>query len=98
MRKLIFTGGLCGLLALLGAGAAWSAVTVKRIAFQGWEGAYQLSNGTVEVVFVPQIGRIMRYGFVGGPNALWVNPTLQGKTTDFSQPIKDWNNYGGDKV
>jgi hypothetical protein len=91
-------GWLCGVMLLAGLSAARSEVTVKQVTFEGWEGAYQLSNGTVEVVFVPQIGRIMRYGFVGGPNALWVNPTMKGKTTDLSRPVTEWNNYGGDKV
>jgi hypothetical protein len=77
---------------------AQAAVTVKTITYNGWKGAVQLSNGTVEVVIVPQIGRIMRYGFVGGPNVLWNNAALSGKTTDLTSASKDWNNYGGDKL
>ena len=72
---------------------AWSASTTKD-----GRGAYRLSNGKVELVFVPQIGRIMRYGPVNGANVLWNNPDLLGKTTDLSKPVTDWPNYGGDKL
>ena len=73
-------------------------VTVKTIVYNGWKDAVQMSNGTVEVVIVPQIGRIMRYGYAGGPNVLWNNPDLAGKTTDLTSANKDWQNYGGDKL
>ena len=78
--------------------SAQAAVTVKTVTYNGWKGAVQMSNGTVEIVIVPQIGRIMRYGFVGGPNMLWNNIALAGKTTDLASASKDWNNYGGDKL
>lgn len=77
---------------------ARATVRIQRIDYHGWAGAYRLSNQAVELVFVPQIGRIMRYGYIGGKNVLWENPKLAGKTTDFSRPVTDWNNYGGDKL
>ena len=45
---------------------------------------------------VPQIARIMRYGYVGERNVFWENPDLAGKTIDMNS--KDWSNYGGDKI
>ena len=37
--------------------------------------AIRLYNGTVNLIIVPSLGgRIMRYGYVGGPNVLWNNP------------------------
>ena len=86
-------------IALLTGGAKMTAaqVTVKRITYNGWKGAYRLANKTTELVFVPQIGRIMRYGGVEGANLLWNNRELDGKTTDLAHPPKDWQNYGGDK-
>ncbi len=66
--------------------------------YNGWKNATQIANGTVEVVVVPQIGRIMRYGFTGNANVLWNNTTLNGKVTDLNAPGKDWINYGGDKL
>src|ERR1051325_5584720 len=98
MQKGIGIGLLCALLALVSVLAAKAAVKVERVAYRGWQGSYRMTNGTVDLVFVPQIGRIMRYGYVDGPNVLWENAALAGKTTDFSQPVTDWQNYGGDKV
>lgn len=77
---------------------AAARVNVTRIDYHGWKGAYRMSNGTVDLVVVPQIGRIMRYGYVGGPNVLWENPDLLGKLPDVDHPSPDWINFGGDKV
>lgn len=52
--------------------------------------AIRLTDGKTEAVIVPQIGRIMRFAYVGGPNWLWNAPTPQG--LDWG-----WKNYGGDK-
>ncbi len=91
-------GLFIAVLALSGMRAAGGAVSVTQEAYHGWKGAYRLSNGTAELVFVPQVGRILRYGFVGERNILWENPALAGKTTDLVTPPTDWQNYGGDKL
>ena len=78
--------------------SAQAAVTVSQGEYHGWAGVYRLSNGTVDLVFVPQIGRIMRYGYVGERNVLWENTALAGKTTILNPPATDWQNYGGDKL
>jgi hypothetical protein len=77
---------------------ASAEVIIKRITYHGWQNAVHMSNGTVELVFVPQIGRIMRYAYGDGPNLLWENPELFGKTTDLKNTTQDWQNYGGDKL
>ncbi len=77
---------------------AEAQVTVQKVDYQGWTGAYRMANKQVELVFVPQIGRVMRYGYVGEANLLWENPALLGKTTAFNPPPTDWTNYGGDKL
>jgi len=70
------------------------AQRIERISYKGWQDCYRLSNGTVELVIVPSIARIMHYGFVGEPNVLWVNPATEG------MPVKpgEWPNHGGDKA
>jgi hypothetical protein len=73
-------------------------VTCVKVTYNNWKDAYQLSNGAVELVYVPQIGRVMRYAFIGGTNVLWNNPALFGQTTDLAKPGTDWINYGGDKL
>lgn len=73
---------------------ATADVTVTEIDYHGWSHCFRLSNGTVELVVVPKIGRVMRYGYVGGLNLLWENPDLAGKP-----PLASgWTNYGGDKM
>jgi hypothetical protein len=69
-------------------------MAVERLSYKGWSDALRLTNGTVEAVIVPSVGRLMRFGFVGGPNLLWENKAVAGK------PIKlgEWANTGGDKV
>jgi hypothetical protein len=89
---------LCGLAMLAFGGAASAAVTVSQTDYNGWTGAYRLTNGTVELIFVPQIGRIMRYGYLGGPNILWNNPDMAGKAADADDAAKNWPNFGGDKL
>lgn len=70
------------------------AQRVERVSYKGWQDCYRLSNGTVEVVVVPSVARIMHYGFFGEPNVLWVNPATEGV------PVKpgEWPNHGGDKA
>ncbi|NSW77778.1 MAG: hypothetical protein HPY54_01945 [Chthonomonadetes bacterium] len=82
---------------LLGIGLLWTsagAQVVQQVSYRGWQGCYRITNGTVEVVVVPSIARIMHYSFVGEPNVLWVNPATEGK------PVKpgEWPNHGGDKA
>ena len=95
MRKMALAFGLTLLTGNVKMTAA--QITVKKVAYNGWKDAYKLANQTTELVFVPQIGRIMRYGSIGGPNLLWNNRALDGKTTDMKNLPKDWQNYGGDK-
>jgi len=69
-------------------------VKVTTENYKGWPGSMRISNGRVDLVVVPQIGRVMRYGFVDGPNLLWENQAFLGK----SRPGNQWVNYGGDKI
>ena len=71
-------------------------VRVIHETYHGWKGCVRLTNGTVELVVVPSIARIMRYSYVGGKNLLWENPALVGKPPPAS--TRDWINWGGDKL
>ncbi len=71
------------------------AVTVERISYHGWPDCYLLSNGCVEAVVVPAIGRVMQLRLAGetdGP--FWENRVLDGQMHDASD---EWINFGGDK-
>ncbi|PYV48608.1 MAG: hypothetical protein DMG92_13165 [Acidobacteria bacterium] len=44
---------------------------VERFSYRGWQNAYKLSNGAVELIVTADIGpRILFYGFCGGENLL----------------------------
>ncbi len=75
---------------------ASAEVKVEKIDYKGWAGSFRVTNGTVDIVVVPQIGRVMRYGYVDAPNVLWENDALLGKT--FEANPKTYRNYGGDKT
>jgi len=68
-----------------------------RTNYHGWADAILLSNGRVEAVIVPAIGRVMQFRFAGetdGP--FWENESLYGKPPD--PKSTNWLNFGGDKA
>jgi len=75
---------------------------VRVVDYHGWRGSVELTNGAVRVVVVPAIGRVMHLGLADGPNLLWENPALAGRTlpgaplVENGQPV--WANFGGDRV
>ncbi|MGV3617232.1 MAG: hypothetical protein ACO1SV_18040 [Fimbriimonas sp.] len=70
-------------------------VSIKTEVYRGWEDSYRLSNGTVDLVVVPKIGRVMRFGYIGQRNLLWENPKVDGA----SKPTPgEYVAYGGDKM
>ena len=81
------------------ASAAPAPVAVTPISWHGWPRAVKLSNGVVEAVVVPQIGRVMAFEFAGHPetNPLYENPEWTPSKNPIPKP-GEWANYGGDKV
>ena len=78
-----------------------SEICIQKINYKGWDDAVQMTNGVVDVVIVPAIGRIMAYGFCGERNMLWHDPDLEGVVVQediFDQNELEWMNFGGDKV
>ncbi len=57
----------------------------------GGRKAFALTDGRNEAIIVPEIGRVMRFGKIGGPNLLW---NLSGPTP----PRGGYINFGGDKT
>jgi hypothetical protein len=71
--------------------------SVQHIDYKGWKDSLLLSNGLVEAVVVPAIGRVMQLRFVGekdGP--IWENPALSARNA--ARDAEEWANYGGDKT
>ncbi|BBE18611.1 hypothetical protein AQPE_2774 [Aquipluma nitroreducens] len=63
----------------------------EHVIFKGWKNCVKLSNGSVELIVTTDVGpRIIRFGFVDGPNIFYVSPTDKGKTGG-----TDWHLYGG---
>ena len=68
-----------------------------RTNYQGWADSILLSNGRVEAIIVPAIGRVMQFRFAGeaeGP--FWENESLYGQAPDPAST--NWSNFGGDKT
>jgi hypothetical protein len=74
-----------------------SGFSVAPETYHGWPGSYTMSNGVVEVVIVPAIGRVMQFRLRGeerGP--FFENRALDGKPPD--PKATEWVNFGGDKT
>jgi hypothetical protein len=73
-----------------------TGVSVERIPYHGWPGCYLISNGSVEAVVVPAIGRVMQLRLANeADGAFWENRALDGQLHDAGS--NDWINFGGDK-
>jgi len=72
------------------------ATKVERIAYHGWKNALRLQNQRVEVVVVPEVGRVMSFRFRDGANVFWEDCSLDGGRGDWQ--AKEWINFGGDKT
>src|SRR6266536_3501346 len=65
--------------------------------YHGWSNSILVSNGRVEAMIVPAIGRVMQFRFAGeedGP--FWENRVLDGRKPE--PESKEWGNFGGDKT
>jgi len=71
-------------------------MTITPIEYRGWSKALRLSNGLVEAVVVPAIGRVMQFHRVGGENVLWEDESLDGLRSGVD--AEGWSNFGGDKI
>lgn len=71
--------------------AASPSATIERTQWNG-KAALCISNGITEAVVVPAISRVIRFGFVGGPNPLWINNTGE------YHRLGGWTNRGGSRT
>ncbi len=75
---------------LLPAAKSLAATVIERVTYLEMP-SYRLSDGVTEAIAVPQIGRIMRFGKVGGANVLWNAADRHWKPGEYA-------NYGGEKT
>lgn len=67
---------------------------MEKVDYRGWENCYRMNNGLVELVVTGDVGpRIIRFGFVGGPNEFWENERWVGRNAG-----EAWVNYGGHRL
>ena len=73
-----------------------TGVIVTPISYHGWSDCRLLSNGIVEAVVVPSIGRVMQLRHAGETDGVfWENRALDGLL--HQEGSKEWSNFGGDK-
>jgi hypothetical protein len=102
MSQKKFGGKMNPIYALTGIIMIWFSTSiaysdVSQTTHHGWDGAYQMSNGDVALVIVPQIGgRIMAYSLTGLDTLFYQNPDEFGKLYPITP--EPWHNYGGYKV
>ena len=76
-----------------------TGVVKKWEIYRGWN-SISMSNGTIELNIVPEIGgRVVQYA-LDDKEFFWVNPDLEGKLPTETGLTEDggWLNYGGDKL
>jgi hypothetical protein len=70
------------------------SVTVKKIAYGGWKNCCRIANGRVELIVTLDVGpRVIRFGFVGGPNEFKEYERQLGKRGG-----RRWRIYGGHRL
>ena len=71
-----------------------AAVKVEKTEYKGWTNCWRVSNGDVEVIVTGDVGpRVIRYGFIGGPNLFKEFPEQLGKFGEEQFQLR-----GGDRV
>jgi hypothetical protein len=79
---------------LLAAPAIQASVSVQKVEYKGWPNCYRISNGEVELIVTGDVGpRVIRYGFIGGPNLFKEYPDQLGKSGEAKFQMR-----GGDRV
>lgn len=73
-----------------------SGVRVHLGDYHGWTNSLVMENSRVEVVVVPEVGRVLQFRFKSGSGPFWENESLQGRAPDATSA--DWGNFGGDKT
>ncbi len=67
---------------------------MQKIDYGGWNNCYRISNDTVDLVVTTDVGpRIMRFGFIDGPNMLKEFPLQLGVTNS-----DRWLSFGGHRL
>jgi len=55
-----------------------SGITIKNIAYRGWEKSIEISNSEIKLIVAPEVGRILHFGFLEGENIFYENQEFEG--------------------
>lgn len=68
--------------------------TFEKVPYKGWSNCYRLANDQVELVVTADVGpRVIRFGFVDGPNMFANFEEMLGKSGE-----SEWCNRGGHRL
>lgn len=66
----------------------------EKVNFGGWSDCIRLTNGSIELIATTEVGpRVIKLGFTGGRNLMFVSTEDQGKTGG-----DQWRIYGGHRL
>jgi hypothetical protein len=69
-------------------------MTVRKVVYKGWKNCCRISNGKIELIVTTDVGpRVIRFGFVGGPNLFKEYAAQLGLRGG-----KKWRIYGGHRL
>lgn len=69
-------------------------ISVEKINFGGWNDCLKISNGTIDAVVTTEVGpRVISYGFIDGPNELYVDESTLGV-----RELDKWATFGGHRL
>jgi hypothetical protein len=71
-----------------------TALRIEVKPYGMWPKAIHAVSAELEIVFVPEVGRLMHFARPGGKNWLWESPRTDGKPLNTG----GWKNWGGDKL
>lgn len=78
-------------------------IQIEKINYKGWSKSIEISNGKVRLVVVPEVGRILHYGYIHQDNLLYINKKLEGIQLQEGKAYVENNkktspNIGGDRI
>jgi hypothetical protein len=73
-----------------------SPIKIEEVSHREWPKSLRISNGLVEAIVVPAVGRIMAFQWAGaGRNVFWADES----NDDQHMVVEEgWRNFGGDKA
>ncbi|MDN3620406.1 hypothetical protein QWY81_13145 [Polaribacter undariae] len=80
-----------------------SAIQIKTFTYNGWKNAVEISNLEIKLIVIPEMGRIIYFGFLTGENLFYENEALEGvefKVGEYfvENNLKQAPNVGGNRV